>query len=257
MLACSSFGAADAANAMEGGVTEGGATDGALPDGLATGGAAFCALHPGAVLCDDFDDPTHNPWRDQSVDDAGTLAVSAGDASPPNALHVTMANLSTAGSGCHDSYEMSGLLDVAAPKGFHLEFKVLLLVGPLTGNVVVGPGVTLLGGAEKCEYYADIGLKPSALYEEHVTTTTKKLDSMTVVKPGGWNTVSIDVAGTDTSRVVSLTINGTVAIDKKPVDLPCQTASKIDHLSVGLFCVERSLGADVDVRFDDVLLTVP
>ena len=50
---------------------------------------------------------------------------------------------------------------------------------------------------------------------------------------------------------------GFVALDKKPVDLPCQTASTIDHLSVGLFCVERSLGADVDVRFDDVLLTVP
>ena len=57
------------------------------------------------------------------------------------------------------------------------------------------------------------------------------------------------------NRTVSVLIGGVVRLDKMPVDTTCQTADRITEALIGLFCIRNDIGGNVDIAFDDVLLT--
>jgi hypothetical protein len=258
VMACSSFGteasAADAGG-NEAGAAESGASDGAVDaeDGaLVTGG--FCAGHPGALLCDDFDDPLRAVWKKPNVATGGSVVVVTNPEapSPPSSLRTTAVKTST--TTCTISAQ-DATLDVPAPNGVHLEFK--LRPEQLPGPVPIGPSVKLAGKSETCEYYLNVDPTGTVLVQEHTTAaeTYKSLNRKLAI--GAWTKVSMDLSGQPPGRTITVSLDDVMVLANVAVDPLCQEATRIVSTGVGLYCVNANSNGDVAVSFDDVLLTVP
>jgi hypothetical protein len=252
-LSCGSFGSAEPVTAPADGAT---GLDGGNPpaDGSADGAAppgTFCGAHTDAILCDDFDDPGRNVWGIIKRDDGGALAVSdeGGAISPPNVLVTSMAVLAT---NCRYAYQKAEL-DAPAANGFHLEFQ--FRTDALPGPVSFGPGVTTgKVGEERCEYYLTLGPNDARIDQEHDTITTT-YTTLGRAPKAGWNTVSVDVEGVAPFRKMSVYLNEYLAIDKRLVDDTCQKADHVIGTSVGLFCIDSTVGGTVRLAFDNLLIT--
>ena len=199
VVACSSFSSSSVAAAPEGGVDSSvgdGAGDGGADTGVVGNDAAvvlpFCAAHPNAILCDDFDDPGRAVWNPPALADGGSLAVvpAVGAPSQPNALRATA--VSTLTTTC--TYVLQDTaLDAGAPNGFHLEFKVR--ADKLPAGVRMGPAVKMEAALETCEYYLTIGPTGIELAQEHKVLPTTALNVGRKLRDAAWTTVTIDLEG--------------------------------------------------------------
>ena len=74
---------------------------------------------------------------------------------------------------------------------------------------------------------------------------------------GVWSAMTIEFVGAPgDTRLVKVTINGTVALS--PIKVPpfCKDADRAMELSVGLFCVGDDVSGKVEAWYDNVRITV-
>lgn len=258
VVACSSFGTSSSAADLDGGSTDGGGAETSAVDGAVSAGdgapgkGPFCAAHPGAILCDDFDDPLRGVWNAPSVATGGSVAVVPDMKAPsaPNALR-TIAPMTTS-TACTYSIQ-DATLDVPVANAVHLEFKVR--PEQLPGSAPIGPSIKLRGTSETCEYYLDVDPTGTVLVQEHTTAAdvTKPLNRKLALD--AWTKVSMDVTGAAPGKTITVSLDDVKVLTDVVVDPFCQDANRLVYTGVGLYCVTADTQGPVAMSFDDVLLT--
>jgi hypothetical protein len=178
----------------------------ALGDGAATG---FCAQQPaGLAFCTDFDEgPLAADWPNVIVSvSGGTLGLTAGGASPPNALSAVGVPLATVndtehihvdrvfGAAGHVVYSFDVRFDTLDSNDQAVEFASLTFVGPTASSfqlIARASGWQL--GEER--HFADGGSTFSATTVAGIPT-------------GTWARVTLDIKETGAGRLTVLSRDG-------------------------------------------------